>query len=376
MTLEAWGFNHSIVTAAESGHYTREQLNFLKMQKAHVTNTIALILDRQQPKNATDEGPSTPPLRRQPKLSDVDGKQKKRDQAQPYVGNGVEKEEYLANDPPHPSSRALRAIPEACEPYQGSAREDRGKGRTRPCSSNKSTQPCNFKCCHTCRQLSRDRSFMSFEEALSDKAPPDAFWQPEKMPIANTRVVRNLGLRNYPMEFSNSSASGLSISRERTGSSVSNEGYPLARQASLPEVAYRSSMSDDAETAIKMADGSSPKEPRHFHTPRSTEGNAPQPIRRRSQEETAEETSERLSVDEKIDVLNTLFKQSGGRNLKLWKVMSDYLLKRAASTELPGGDDSVPTNEHTHPGEEHGAKAVAVKEEAVETKSADIIVSV
>ncbi|KAI9667557.1 MAG: hypothetical protein M1821_000373 [Bathelium mastoideum] len=54
--------------------------------------------------------------------------------------------------------------------------------------------PCNFQCCHTCRPALRDRTFVSFESVFAGEVRPMTAEEFKTLPIANANLLRNLRL--------------------------------------------------------------------------------------------------------------------------------------------------------------------------------------
>lgn len=388
--LEAWGFNHSIVAAANSGHYTRDQMFTLKAQKANVKSTIARVLGKDLSVSSSNELTGSSAINSQnrgralPPTPESEPSKESKGSAR-YVAE--RKPDCKSHDDSSSDGSAAgltkekEKAPNLLQEHRqddsagqlATTEDEKKEARTRFRAYSRSTQPCDFRCCHTCRPTSRDRSFMSFEAAFSGNGPTETTWQPQKMPVSDARVVANLGLRD-PITASTSTASSKHGSvRESIGGISCPGGYPLTRQNSQSERPGPSREEVEMVTPNEKLNQAVTKEFPLWTRPDADWTDSMQRPNGHAQQAISRVEKRRSSMDEKIDALNSLYHESGGSNDKLWEVMQDYLLARAACTNLPGGEDENKVEESSIQGDK---RMVAVTEEAAETHSPDIIMSI
>lgn len=65
-------------------------------------------------------------------------------------------------------------------------------------------EECQFKCCHTCRPTSEQRSYLSINGILNDDIPPSAgvgfgFHLQGSRPVLNAEVLKTIGYRAVPL---------------------------------------------------------------------------------------------------------------------------------------------------------------------------------
>lgn len=149
-----FSFHPNVQLGIERGHYTNDQIETLKAQKANVR---IVIEDSLQAEYASQTRNAAMLL----------------ETAQSPLMTLEEKDGSVLN--------WLKKV---------SKQHDSGKG----------TQACCFKCCHSCRPASRDRTFTSFEAVLFDELDMPSQWHPETMPVQNYHTVCNIGLLPSPDE--------------------------------------------------------------------------------------------------------------------------------------------------------------------------------
>lgn len=71
------------------------------------------------------------------------------------------------------------------------------KNRSR--SQTKAMEPCDFRVCHTCRPLSRDRSFASVELIMNDEIQLPSVEMPQLMPVNSVQHMKALGTKASPL---------------------------------------------------------------------------------------------------------------------------------------------------------------------------------
>ncbi|EUC40066.1 hypothetical protein COCMIDRAFT_30930 [Bipolaris oryzae ATCC 44560] len=144
--LERAGLSESIITAAESGHYTNHQLQKLKQLKRDLQHTI---IDVQQADQAND---------------------------------AISRLMDMAMAPCGTDGAMSSLLPADTEP-----------------------SGCNFKACHGCRPYYLDRVYISFEAVMAGEFPPLTRADIEKLPIRPAATMRNIGLRSPPLPSSRTS---------------------------------------------------------------------------------------------------------------------------------------------------------------------------
>ncbi|XP_014550397.1 hypothetical protein COCVIDRAFT_115536 [Bipolaris victoriae FI3] len=141
--LERAGLSESIIIAAESGHYTNQQLQKLKQLKRDLQHTI---IDVQQADQANDA------------ISRL------MDMAMAPCGTDGAMSSLLPADP-EPSG-------------------------------------CNFKACHGCRPYYLDRVYISFGAVMEGEFPPLTRADIAKLPVKPAATMRNIGMRRQPVPSS------------------------------------------------------------------------------------------------------------------------------------------------------------------------------
>lgn len=192
--LRVLGFNASVLKAAETGHYNPEQLNTIIRQKQDVRNTIDSIVgdrDLLLSKNGPEASVLTDKLK--------------------TLAGAFESDSDYANNKLHKSAST--------------------KSKNRSRSQSKAIEPCDFKVCHTCRPLSRDRSFASVELIMNDEIQLPLVEIPQLMPVHSVHHVKNLGkfqeellLFSQTCLYSRSQATSQHILRCRQTVSPAEEG--------------------------------------------------------------------------------------------------------------------------------------------------------
>ncbi len=335
--LELLGFNKSIVKAAENGFYTREQLNVLKGQKHHLKATIESA-QKENEVMKSKHGPSAAVL--SGKLAALDIHQtRESDDIQPAA---LKEDKAQAQQ----KSRLVKPI-----------------------------QPCDFKVCHTCRPFSRDRSFVSFESVFNGEIETPNAWSEQFMPVADAKVVRNIGLRTPPHE------PALQEAEEYDNAYAVTEGNLQTSAASIsdnPSLELRNSQASNylrgkSSHSNLREQYAERTESRGFRS--SLKKALHEMIRRKIESST---TGTDANFDEDMEELFQLLEDDEDFDLDLWKAMTEDLLEKAASTKLPGsdGEDHLEDTIQDHGPQAGVRKGVALTEEALETRTPDIIISV
>ncbi|KAH7552166.1 hypothetical protein BM1_09028 [Bipolaris maydis] len=148
--LERAGLSESIITAAESGHYTDQQLQKLKQLKRDLQHTI---IDVQQADQANDA------------ISRL------MDMAMAPCG----------------TDGAMSSLLPANTTFLTDAQEPSG---------------CNFKACHGCRPYYLDRVYISFGAVMAGEFPPLTRADIGKLPVRPAATMRNIGMRSRPLPSS------------------------------------------------------------------------------------------------------------------------------------------------------------------------------
>lgn len=333
--LELLGFNKSIVKAAENGFYTREQLNVLKGQKHHLKMTIKSA-QKENEIMKSKHGPSAAVL-----------------------------SEKLA-------ALVIHQISESDEIKPAALKEDKAIAKQKS-HLGEPIQPCDFKVCHTCRPFSRDRSFVSFEAVFNGEIETPNAWTEQFMPVADAKLVRNIGLRTPPHEPALQEAEeyddAYAVTEGNLQSSAASIGdAPDIKMCNIEASSYLRAKSSHSNSREYYAERT---ESRGFRSSLKTALH--DMIRRKIASAT---TDTDANFDEDIEELFHFLEDNEGFDLELWKAMTEDLLEQAASTKLPDEEDHLEDPLHDRGHQLVVGRGVALTEEALETSTPDIIISV
>ncbi|EMD65036.1 hypothetical protein GGP41_003683 [Bipolaris sorokiniana] len=144
--LERAGLSESIIIAAESGHYTNQQLQKLKQMKRELQHTI---IDVQQADQAND---------------------------------AISRLMDMAMAPCGTDGAMSSLLPADTEP-----------------------SGCNFKACHGCRPYYLDRVYISFGAVVAGEFSPLTRADIAKLPVRPAATMHNIGMRRRPLPSSRTS---------------------------------------------------------------------------------------------------------------------------------------------------------------------------
>ena len=314
--------NPWVENAIKEGHYTPEQAELLRAQKQSVIDNTRITLQKFEQSQTSEKNSSriskeTQSVRTVPDLllgtvHDIVQK------------SAIEKAEFSA---PLSSEPKLKMYPH-----------------------------CKYRACHHCRPTYRDRTWQCFDEVFSDNSTIDLdMLDAEERPLASVSLLRNIGLRSPSPR-----------GRPRLRSFDSRSIYTLneAGQIVLKNNSYRKDST--LPTSADVADTRVEPESKGFRESmkRAFKGMI---VNRRSKNYSELKRKEKNEAGSSTAELDTIEFDVG-----LYWELNDELLKEASSVPLP--DDSIE-------GLDAGAEdlpigGVAVTEEAVETGTADIILSV
>lgn len=205
---------------------------------------------------------------------------------------------------------------------------------------------CSWSCCHTCRPTYRDRSWQSLEGVLASNPTEYVSTDLGERRVTDVKVARNLGLRKPRLIFDSFDDLRTETSEEDGGVSLGNhirqtDGESEEQEGNESSVGFRASVKRAFRGMLIS---------RRRHS--SSSGISKKSKRRASKEE---------GQTEEFDV-------------RLWNEMNSQLLQDAVEVRLPGEDglDGLDFKE----GEVEVEEGVAVTEEAVDLRTADIIISV
>lgn len=361
--LDRLGFNPSIIFAAGRGHYTHAQLDRLKDQKRHVKSVITKTFERHNSDKANKSAPPSPQVL-QEKLEALHFDERQKEAA--VLQNG-------SMNAPTPERSGKR---KDCEP------EDRRQGFEKPrdglpirisTSTRKSISPCEFKCCHACRPAFRDRSFISFEDALNDTYPVQEAWEPNTMPVIDAHVLRTIGLRSgSPAGQSGSFTSEpMSLIDEDFAEANSANGYPLSRQKTRVEPSSLADMIEPCDNA-NYDEYAAANQPTPTSAYREIISKAFENSARRRQASMAGESQTPQHVEDQSTSSINPSDVTPEDHFSTTRESSSLI--DAMVTPLPSSDDNE-LEEVYGPEEQHVTGGVALTEEAVETHSPDILMS-
>lgn len=308
--------------AIRKGHYTPEQVQLLRAQKQTLIDNTRITLQRFE-QSQTSEKHSPPNSKASQSLSTV--------QHLP-VGTSHDIVQKFAIEKTQ-SSAPLSAEPKL-----------------------KMYPHCKYRACHRCRPTYRDRAWQCFDEIFSDDYTIDLdMLEAEERPLASVSLLRTIGLRSPQPR-----------GRPRLRSFDSRSIYTLndAGQIVLKSNSYRKNST--LPTSADVADNGVEPESKGFRESMkrafkgmlaSRRSKNYSELKRKDKNEAGSSTSELDAVE--FDV-------------GLYRELNDELLGEASGTPLP--NDSI---EDLDAGlEDMPVGGVAITEEAAETGTADIILSV
>jgi hypothetical protein len=162
--LETIGLSESIIVTAESGHYTRAQLNKLKELKLELRETIA---DMRQASQANEVMSQLTAIAKAP--SNTDGA---------FNSRPMTTESVSALEQSGPPRKRRKLTADLMEHVTDSPQKPLG---------------CAFRACHTCRPYYQDRLYISFQAVLNAEFPPMTRGDIEELPTKSAKIMRTIG---------------------------------------------------------------------------------------------------------------------------------------------------------------------------------------
>ncbi|KAL8670971.1 MAG: hypothetical protein Q9168_004519 [Polycauliona sp. 1 TL-2023] len=217
---------------------------------------------------------------------------------------------------------------------------------------------CRYRACQICRPSYRDRTWQVFEDVFTAKLLPPALYDVDvDRPLSRLDLVRNIGTRKArprrpPLRTLDSMAL-----------------YGMNKQGRMvPNDEKASNLEPDGTLASDVSDERTELDSKGFRdsVKRAFKGML---ISNRKRESWSSKYSKRSARN--MDIPEN---DEAEFDLGLWKQMSEELLREAAAVPLPGheGKDGLEAEDD----EVEVQDGMAVTEEAVETGTADVIMSV
>lgn len=328
-----------IEKAIKEGHYTSEQVNFMRAQKQKVFETAKTAIERFQ----------------QSQISQKTGS----------ISRNV--------------SQSVDANPHLPFPVINEVEDATSETATQP--KLRMFPHCDFRACQMCRPTFRDRTWQCFDHIFDlEMSVHVSSIQDDSRPLSSVSVMQEIGLREPPAErpsLSRAQGSGI-YSLNETGRVVlqnnpygrSKIGIPSSNQASVDTA----DSTDIADVELEEPESKGFRESmkRAFRSMLLT--------RRNSRKRKGKDSSESTSAE--VDAATF--------DMGLWQELNDELLKEASSVPLPVKEsiDTDGTNEEAGLIETDGLieddallegidiAGAAVTEEAAETGTSAIIMSV
>lgn len=238
--------------------------------------------------------------------------------------------------------------------------------------------PCDFKCCHTCRPASRDRSFVSFEAVVYGEIQPHRFWNERYMPVANAYIVRGIGLRSHtpadPLVVEDSKVKWKG-SQDVLAGGVDELGKDKTTvDNTLPALSSRlrnKACHEDLKSKAKEITHSQNADDEAF---RNSVRNSLKGFIAKDEGIPGKLVPPDQDFSEGDDL-----KDDRLLDYNVWRALMEDLLVRAASTRLPDDDSSESEKSSGKlfavSDDDHYIEAVALTEEAATTYDANIVVS-
>ncbi|KAK3166664.1 hypothetical protein OEA41_009789 [Lepraria neglecta] len=308
-----------IEKAIKEGHYTPEQAKILRAQKQKVSETACAAVERfEKSQSRCFNSPS--------KISNASQSV----DANPHLPYPVINE---VQEPSTIDASILFAEPKLqMFPY------------------------CKYRACQLCRPTYRDRTWQCFDEIFANDSPinPDEI-EAEERPLASLAVMRTIGLREPPPRR----RPQLRALNSRAIYTINEAGQVVFKNNSYrktPDLPCSADVTDvKIESDSKLFRESWKRAIKGMLTsPRNSIGSNLKKMGRSS----AESTSAEVNTSELTE---------------MWNYLYDDLLREASNVPLPA-EDSI--EELTEDIKEVDIGGVAITEEAAETGTADIILSV
>ena len=318
----------SVEKLIKEGHYTAGQIVTLRAQKQHVFNVAFAVTEGFE----ESQRPVNPSPRKTNTSQSVD--------ANPHL--------------PFPLINEVRDT---------STTDTTASDRLSGVSKARLFPYCKFRACQICRPTYRDRTWQCFEEIFNMDPPnPTLILADENRPLAKLSIMRAIGLRSTPRrpKLRRLDRSGM-YSLDGEGKLVfknkSHRGSPASTTSSD---SYDTS--DIADTDIEPeSKGFRQSMKRAFRSMLATRQNQGRTSSSGRKRKTTSETH--TTSDEDAEEFD----------MGLWKELNDELLDEASGVPLPVKESMDSFDERM---EEADIAGIAVTEEAAETNTADIIMSV
>ena len=314
--------NPWVENAIRKGHYTREQVHFLRAQKQTVIDKTRITLQRFEQSQNSEKNPPRKSMASQ-SLNTV-----------PDLPLGTNHDVFQKST----IEKAESSAPLSAEPKL------------------KMYPHCKYRACHHCRPTYRDRAWQCFDEIFSDDSAIDLDkLEAEERPLASLSLLRTIGLCSPPPR-----------ERPRLRSFDSRSIYTLndAGQIVLKNNSYRKDFT--LPTSADVADNGLEPETKGFRESmkRAFKGMLATRRSKNYSELKRKDKSEAGNSTSGLDAVEF--------DVGLYRKLDDELLREASTTPLP--NDSIEGLDGE--AEDLPIGGVAVTEEAVETGTADIILSV
>ena len=314
--------NPWVENAITKGHYTPEQVQLLRAQKRTVIDSTRTMLQRFEQSQTSEKNS---PRKSKASQSLNTGPDLPLGSTHNVVQRpDIEKTEYSA---PLSAEPKLKMYPH-----------------------------CRYRACHHCRPTYRDRAWQCFDEVFSDDLTIDLdMLEAEERPLASVSLLRTIGLRI---------ASGRVRPRLRSFDSRSIYALNDAGQIVLKRDTYRKD--SDLPTSTDVADIGVEPESKGFRESmkRAFKGMLASRLSKNHSELKRKDRSEARSSTPELNAVDF--------DVGLYRELNDELLREAAGTPLP--NDSI--KDLIAGMNDLAIGGVAVTEEAAETGTADIILSV
>ena len=219
----------------------------------------------------------------------------------------------------------------------------------RPPAPPKLIPECYYKSCQVCRPTSRDRAWQCFEHIFNDSEPPSAIDFPaDNRPVSDASLVRGIGLRKKRPRLRHLGTFNDILTPSDEGSRTLTEDSSHQGESDWVSRQVGELRSRNFRNNVRRALG--------------------QILFTRRRESRASSRSSRRVQRVQEDVES---------DLGLWRDWnSSGLFAHATRTRLPGQDGTDGLDIETGGGEVIVDNGIAVTEEAVDLRSADIIMSV
>ena len=314
--------NPWVENAIREGHYTPEQVQLLRAQKQTVIDNTRIMLHRFErsqtsERNSPRKSKASQSLNTVPDLPLVTTHNV-------FQKSDIEKVEFAA---PLSAEPKLKMYPH-----------------------------CRYRACHHCRPTFRDRAWQCFEEIFSDDPTIDLDkLEAEERPLASLSLIRSIGLRSAPTQ-----------GRPRLRSFDSRSIYALndKGQIVLKNNSYRKDSTIPASTDVTDIEVEPESKGFRESMKRAFKGMLASRYSKNYSELNRKDKSEAGSSTPELNAVES--------DVGLYRELNDELLGEASGIPLP--NDSI---ESLDAGVEGlPVEGVAVTEEAAETGTADIILSV